>query len=97
MRLKEISATYGRKVNLGDYNSQHVEITLWAELEDGDDLELAANGLRQMDRNQVMAELAIINEKLAEKAKGVFLGLPASVRSEFENNTEVLDRKEIEI
>lgn len=72
MRLKEISATYGRKVNLGDYNSQHVEITLWAEL-------------------------AIINEKLAEKAKGVFLGLPASVRSEFENNTEVLDRKEIEI
>ena len=82
MILNSIAVTYGRKVNLGDYNSQHVEITLWADLEDGDDPELATTGLRQMARNQVIEELARTNKKLAAKVENVFMGLPVAVREE---------------
>ncbi len=84
MKLNSIAVTYGRKVNLGDYNSQHVEITLWADLEDGDDPELATSGLRQMARHQVMNELARTNAKLAAEVKDVFMGLPVAVREEME-------------
>ncbi len=84
MKLNSIAVTYGRKVNLGDYNSQHVEITLWADLEDGDDPELATSGLRQMARNQVMNELGRTNAKLAAKVEDVFMGLPVAVREEME-------------
>ena len=85
MILKSVSATYGRKVNLGDYNSQHVEITLWADLEEGDNPELAVGGLRQMARNQVMGELARIDAKLAAKVEKVFMGLPVAVREQMES------------
>ena len=33
MVVKTISVTYGRKINLGDYNSANVECTLWADVD----------------------------------------------------------------
>ena len=30
MVLKSLSVTYGRKLNLGDFNSVHSEVSLWA-------------------------------------------------------------------
>lgn len=82
MQLKTISVTYGRKLNLGDFNSVHSEVSLWADLEDGDDEASAANALRDMARNQVMLELANLNQKLAAKVETVFAGLPLSVQKQ---------------
>lgn len=81
MILKTISATYDRKLNLGDYNSAHIAMTLWADLEDGDDPAAAAESLRQMARNQVMAELARLDSRLAAKVEDIFMGLPMSVQA----------------
>lgn len=82
MQLKTISVTYGRKLNLGDFNSVHSEVSLWADLEEGDDEASAAIALRDMARNQVMLELANLNQKLAAKVETVFAGLPLSVQKQ---------------
>ena len=80
MQLKTISVTYGRKLNLGDFNSVHAEISLWADLDDSDDEAAAADALRAMARNQVMLELARVEQRLAARVENVFAGLPVSVR-----------------
>lgn len=80
MKLTTISATYDRKLNLGDYNSVHIAMTLWADLEDGDDPALAADALRQMARHQVLAEMARIKPELQAKVEGIFMGLPLATR-----------------
>lgn len=80
MKLTTISTTYDRKLNLGDYNSAHIAMTLWADLEEGDDPALAANALRQMARHQVLAEMARIKPELQAKVEGIFMGLPLATR-----------------
>lgn len=82
MQLKTISVTYGRKLNLGDYSSAHAEISLWAELDEGDDEATAAEALRQMARNQVMLELARVQPALEAKVQNIFAGLPVSVQKQ---------------
>lgn len=79
MKLKTISVTYGRKLNLGDFNSVHSEVSLWADLDEGDDEASATDALRTMARNQVGLELARVEQKLAAKVEGIFAGLPISV------------------
>ncbi len=37
MQIREITVTYGGKLNLGDYNSAHVEISITGVLNDGED------------------------------------------------------------
>ena len=98
MKLKTIAATYGRKLNLGDYNSAHAEVTLWADLEEGDDPELAANALRQMARHHVMEEMARVQPKLAAKIENIFMGLPVSVRQDlfYDGESEIIDSKELD-
>jgi len=85
MQLKSISVTYGRKLNTGDYSSAHAEISLFADLEEGDDEASAAEALRAMARNQVMLELARVEQKLAAKVEGIFAGLPIDVKKQLTN------------
>lgn len=80
MQLKAVSATYERKLNLGDFNSVHAGITLWADLDASDDPALAAEALRQMARNHVMHELARLKPELRAKVEDIFRGLPVSVQ-----------------
>ena len=80
MILKTISATYGRKMNLGDYNSAHAEITLWAELEEGDSEEDSAIALREMARSNVMNELGRLDRSLKAKTEDLFMGLPKELK-----------------
>lgn len=60
MRPKMISVTYGRKFNLGDYNSAEIAVTLWADLDqDGpepEDAEIALRELQAMARDAVKLE-----------------------------------------
>lgn len=82
MQLKTISVTYGRKLNLGDFNSIHAEISLWADLDEGDDEAKAAEALRQMARNQVMLELSRVKPDLETKIQNIFAGLPVNVQKQ---------------
>ena len=88
MRLKTISVTYGRKLNLGDYNSVHVETSLWADLDEGDDEASAAENLRQMARNQVTAEMARVEPRLQARAQDLFMGLPVALQKAVTENSE---------
>jgi len=80
MILKTISVTYGRKLNLGDFNSAHSEISLWAEVEPDEDEAAAAEALRTMARNQVMLELARIDQRIKASVQDVFAGLPVDIQ-----------------
>lgn len=81
MIIKTIAATYGRKLNLGDFNSAHAEMTLWADLEEGDDEAQAAIALREMARNHVMHELGRVDQRLRAKTEELFMGLPAELKA----------------
>lgn len=50
MKVKTISVTYGRKINLGDYNSAEIGLTLWADLEEGEDHVDAVRELQRESR-----------------------------------------------
>ena len=72
MIFKTISVTYGRKFNLDDYESLHVEQTLWADLDEGDDpadcqVELW-DFAKQSVKCQVMPVLAVRRAKREGKA-----------------------------
>lgn len=84
MKVTTISATYERKINLGDFNSANIGITLWAQLEDNDDEAACADALREMARNHVMTEWSRIDKRLEAKVQDLFMGLPVEVRSQLQ-------------
>lgn len=84
MVIKTVSVTYGRKHNLGDFSSAHAEITLWAELEEGENEESATVALREMARNNVMNELGRVDQRLKARTEDLFMGLPAELRKSIE-------------
>lgn len=88
MKLEQVTVTYSRTVSPIPYHFTKSEITVTATLEDGDDAKLATVGLREMARNHVMVELGRTNEKLAEKVKDVYLGLPAAFRETLEGEKQ---------
>ena len=88
MNITTISATYERKHNLGDYNSANVGMTLWAQLEPGEDEAVCANALRDMARNHVMTELSRLDRRLEAKVQDLFMGLPVEVRSRLINEDD---------
>ena len=81
MNVTTISATYERKMNLGDYNSANVGMTVWAQLDEKDDEAACAVALREMARNHVMTELSRLDRRLEAKVQDLFMGLPLEVRS----------------
>jgi hypothetical protein len=84
LRITTVSATYGRKVNLGDFNSGHIEVSLWAELEPTDDEAAATLALMEMARHQAMNEIARVTQdkRLSERLQEVLMGLPVELRGQ---------------
>jgi hypothetical protein len=56
MRIKTISVTYERKINLGDYNSANIGLSLWADLDEDEDSDQAIADLQILARSVVRAE-----------------------------------------
>lgn len=77
-----VSVTYGRKFNLGDYNSAHIEISIWAELEDGDDSDTVTTDLFEQAKGHVRDQALPIIANQKAKVEKVFAGLPESVQNE---------------
>lgn len=87
MRLTTVSVTYGRKQNLGDFNSAHVECSLWAELDEGEDEAEAASALWQMAKSNVKAQLLPLVAPQQAQAEQIFMGLPVEIQEQV-NGTE---------
>lgn len=84
MQVREITATYGGKLNLGDYNSAHVEISLTALLDEGEDASAAAAALFEQAKAAVRAQSAEILKKTRTAATLAFAGLPVDVQQSLE-------------
>lgn len=78
--VKTVSVTYGRKQNLGDYNSATVDCTLWADIEEGEDLNNAMQGLWKMAKENVKANLIPEVRPGSMKTEERFLGLPVDLQ-----------------
>lgn len=65
-----MSVTYERKFNLGDYNSLHIGVTLWADVEDGENHLVAIKALQDDARDSVKNEYSrIVAKKSAPAGK----------------------------
>ncbi len=76
MITKEISVTYGGKLNLGDFNSAHVEMTISAVIEESDTVEAATAQLFEAAKAAVRGEARQLFEKRGARVDQIFVGLP---------------------
>ena len=67
MKIKEVSVTYGRKVNLGNYNNANLEMTVSAALEDGDVVTEVTGELWSLAKEDVKAQLQHLINAYKEK------------------------------
>lgn len=81
MNVKTVSVHYGRKHNLGDYNSANVECTIWADVEEGENLNRVMGDLWEMAKNNVRAQLVpLAKGNGSMKTEEIFLGLPKELQ-----------------
>lgn len=83
VKVKTVAVTYGRKVNLGDFNSANVECTLWVEVEgDPAGLNAVMSELWGMAKTNVAKQIyeAKGGAKLEAKAQEMFMGLPMDLQ-----------------
>lgn len=81
MKLKEVTITYGGKLNLGDYNSAHIEMTLTALPEDGETADQVAAALLDTAKAAVRAEARALYAKRGARIDEIFAGLPVEVKN----------------
>jgi len=86
MQVKTISVTYGRKVNLGEYNSANIEISIWGQLEEEEDEGAAVTALWEMAKANVKAQVLPLVQKNTVKVENIFMGLPVEVQKEIETD-----------
>ncbi len=84
MQVREITATYGGKLNLGDYNSAHIELTATALLDTDEDAATASAALFAIVKTQVRAQARELMQKRGARVDEIFAGLPTDVRSTLE-------------
>lgn len=84
MQIREITVTYGGKLNLGDYNSAHVEISITGMLNDGEDAADATAALFAQAKAAVRDQAAELQKKVRTAASQAFAGLPVDVRETLE-------------
>lgn len=86
--IKTVSVTYGRKFNLGDYNSAHIELSIWADVTEEEDMDATMHQLWDMAKNNVKAQaVPLVNNGSAE-IKNIFMGLPVEVQAQLTEQPE---------
>jgi len=85
MLLNSVSITYGRKVNLGDYNNANIEVTIGADMELGDDIHTVMQELWTMAKANVRAQVLPLLIK-GKETSDTPLGLPNSQRNGITTN-----------
>jgi hypothetical protein len=81
--VKTVSVQYGRKLNLGDYNSAEVSITLWADLDEDEDVQGAVDVLYQQAKDNVKKQAMPLlkAEPISLNYRETFLGTPVETPS----------------
>jgi len=80
VKIDKVSVTYGRKFNLGDYNSANIAVTIWADVDDGVDLDDTMNRLWQMAKDNVKAQALPLVGNHEAQVEQIFMGLPVELR-----------------
>ncbi len=84
MQIREITVTYGGKLNLGDYNSAHVEVSLTGLLDAGEDAQAATAALLEQAKGAVRSQATELLKRTRTAATMAFAGLPVDVRESLE-------------
>lgn len=82
MILRKATATWGAKYNLGDFNSLHVEVTLDADVEEGETVEQVTGALLDAAKGQVREHAKDVLLKRKVQVEDVMAGLPVEVRGQ---------------
>ena len=80
MQVKTVSITYGRKFNLQDYNSANIEVSAWADVEEGEDSRAAIDALFAEAKDAVKAQAEPLVHKMTAAMREVFAGLPKDLQ-----------------
>lgn len=82
MILRKATATWGAKYNLGDFNSLHIEVTLDADIEEGETVEQVTSALLDAAKGQVREHAKDVLLKRKVQVEEVMAGLPVEVRGQ---------------
>jgi hypothetical protein len=83
VKAKEVTVCYGGKLNLGDYNSVHIEATVSAFLEEGDTVEAATAELFEDVKTAVRVQAQALKAKNPRASVlEIFAGLPVEVQQQ---------------
>ncbi len=81
--IKTVSVHYERKQNLGDFSSATVGYTIWADVEEGEDLDKVNQALWACAKENVKAQLLpLVKNSGSGKVDEFFLGLPVEINKE---------------
>jgi hypothetical protein len=82
--IKTVSVQYGRKLNLGDYNSAEINVTLWADLDEDEDAQGALDLLYQQAKDNVKKQaLPLLKaEPISLNYRETFLGTPVEPQAQ---------------
>jgi len=89
MQITTISVTYGRKHNLGDFCSAHVEMSIWADVTEEDDLDATMRQLWEMSKANVKAQLVPLASNREAKVEELFLGLPQELKEAVDAHSRI--------
>ena len=70
--VKTVSVKYARKVNLGNFSSADAEVSVWVDLEEGDDLNQVMHAMWDMAKANVKMQVV---QAMGQKSPDVDLGL----------------------
>jgi len=79
---RKATATWGAKYNLGDFNSLHIEVTLDADIEEGETVEQVTSALLDAAKGQVREHAKDVLLKRKVQVEEVMAGLPVEVRGQ---------------
>jgi hypothetical protein len=74
--VKTVSVQYGRKLNLGDYNSAEISVTLWADLDEDEDVQGSLDMLYTQAKENVKKQAMPLlkSEPISLNYRETFLG-----------------------
>lgn len=84
MKVTEITVTYGGKLNLGNYNSAHIEISATALLDEGEHFDEATAQLLAQVKAEVRVHVAELSKKRGAQVDEIFAGLPLEARQQIQ-------------
>lgn len=76
LTVTTIKVSYGRTVNLQDYNSLRSDVEIWASIEPDADVAQAVSGLRTLARNHVMVEVANVVKAVRARTQFLYMNKP---------------------